>query len=121
MAKEYNLHLVYHAEFHDIYSEHCEHPEYSQLLQKMKVVDAQGESQMDEDQWEAASESQIYYFCILSDIVYRCLCRIRLREAIAILLPYHLFLFSSAILFFYSCFSFITIFRGIRIPLYHAS
>lgn len=28
------------------------------MLQHMKVVDANGESQMDEDQWEAASECQ---------------------------------------------------------------
>jgi hypothetical protein len=33
-----------------------EHREYGPLLQRMKVVTADGESQMDEDQWEAASE-----------------------------------------------------------------
>lgn len=56
MASEYKLRLLYRAEFHDIYAEHHEHPEFGPLLQRMKVVDAQGESQMDEDQWEAASE-----------------------------------------------------------------
>ncbi|KAL5533036.1 ABD1 [Sanghuangporus sanghuang] len=55
MASEYHLHLLYKAEFHDVYAEHCEHPEYGPLLQRMKVVDADGESQMDEDQWEAAN------------------------------------------------------------------
>ena len=56
MASEYKLRLLYRAEFHDIYAEHSEHPEFGPLLQRMKVVDAQGESQMDEDQWEAASK-----------------------------------------------------------------
>lgn len=55
MASEYQLRLLYKAEFHDVYAEHCEHPEFSKLLQRMKVVDSEGESQMDEDQWEAAS------------------------------------------------------------------
>ncbi|KAL5511540.1 ABD1 [Sanghuangporus vaninii] len=55
MASEYHLQLLYKAEFHDVYAEHCEHPEYGPLLQRMKVVDANGESQMDEDQWEAAN------------------------------------------------------------------
>ena len=56
MASEYKLQLIYRAEFHDIYAEHSEHAEFGPLLQRMKVVDEHGESQMDEDQWEAASE-----------------------------------------------------------------
>ncbi|EJD05943.1 mRNA-methyltransferase [Fomitiporia mediterranea MF3/22] len=55
MASEYHLQLIYKSEFHDVYAEHFEHPEYGQLLQRMKVVDSRGESQMDEDQWEAAN------------------------------------------------------------------
>lgn len=56
LALEYKLKVIYKAEFHEVYAEHCEHPEFSPLLQRMKVIDAKGESQMDEDQWEAASE-----------------------------------------------------------------
>ena len=57
MASEYKLKLLYREEFHDIYDEHHEHPEFGPLLQRMKVVDSQGESQMDVYQWEAASKS----------------------------------------------------------------
>lgn len=39
-----------------MYEEHQEHQEFGPLLVRMKVVDANGESSMDEDQWEAASE-----------------------------------------------------------------
>ena len=38
-----------------MFEEHHEQPEFAPLLQRMHVVDANGESQMDEDQWEAAS------------------------------------------------------------------
>jgi hypothetical protein len=30
-------------------------------MTRMKVVDAQGDSKMDEEQWEAASESDVAY------------------------------------------------------------
>ena len=43
-------------EFHEVFAENQEHADFGPLLQRMKVVDANGESQMDEDQWEAASE-----------------------------------------------------------------
>ena len=56
MADEYDLRLVYKKEFHEVFSENAEHPDFAPLLRHMKVVDANGESQMDEDQWEAASE-----------------------------------------------------------------
>jgi mRNA (guanine-N7-)-methyltransferase len=59
LALEHNLHLIERKEFHDIFMEERDNKDYSQLLKKMKVVDDQGESQMDEDQWEAASE----FFC----------------------------------------------------------
>ncbi|KAI0373343.1 hypothetical protein BV20DRAFT_1050237 [Pilatotrama ljubarskyi] len=55
MAAEHGLHPVYKEEFHDVFKEHHEHEEFGQLLQRMHVVDANGESQMDEDQWEAAN------------------------------------------------------------------
>ena len=56
LAAEYGLHQVYKEEFHTVFEEHHEHSEFAQLLQRMHVVDANGESQMDEDQWDAASE-----------------------------------------------------------------
>ncbi|KAJ6513875.1 guanine-N(7)-methyltransferase domain-containing protein [Mycena vitilis] len=55
MAAEYGLHPIYKKEFHDVFSEHSEHPEFKPLMVKMKVVDANGESAMDEHQWEAAN------------------------------------------------------------------
>ncbi|CDO74870.1 hypothetical protein BN946_scf185004.g20 [Trametes cinnabarina] len=50
LAAEYGLHPNYKKEFHDIFDEHHEHEEFGELLQRMRVVDAVGESQMDEDQ-----------------------------------------------------------------------
>ncbi|KAF7295089.1 mRNA cap guanine-N7 methyltransferase [Mycena indigotica] len=55
LAAEYGLHPVYKEEFHDIFSEHQDHPEFGPLMVRMKVVDANGESSMDEAQWEAAN------------------------------------------------------------------
>lgn len=55
LALQYGLHLLYKEEFQEIYNREHGHPEYGPLLEKMKVVDADGTSQMDEDQWEAAS------------------------------------------------------------------
>ncbi|KAJ6546481.1 mRNA capping enzyme-domain-containing protein, partial [Mycena vulgaris] len=55
MAADYGLHPVYKEEFHDVFSENREHPEFGPLMVRMKVVDANGESAMDEDQWEAAN------------------------------------------------------------------
>jgi len=60
LASEYDLYPAYKAEFHEVFSEHQEHPEYGPLLQRMKVVNTEGESSMDEDQWEAASKSLAY-------------------------------------------------------------
>jgi mRNA (guanine-N7-)-methyltransferase len=39
-----------------VYAENHERPEFKDLLIKMKVIDPQGVSAMDEDQWEAASK-----------------------------------------------------------------
>ncbi|CAG8716585.1 12642_t:CDS:2, partial [Acaulospora colombiana] len=54
LTKEYGLSLVYKKEFHEIFQEEQEDPEFSTLLKKMKVVDDKNESAMDEDQWDAA-------------------------------------------------------------------
>jgi hypothetical protein len=56
LAKESNLHPLYHQEFHELYASEHKHPEFGPLLKKMKVVDEKGETSMDEDQWEAASK-----------------------------------------------------------------
>ncbi|ETW85458.1 hypothetical protein HETIRDRAFT_311168 [Heterobasidion irregulare TC 32-1] len=55
LAAEYGLHPVYKKEFHEVFEEHQGHAEFGPLLERMKVVDKDGESQMDEDQWEAAN------------------------------------------------------------------
>ncbi|VDB99979.1 unnamed protein product, partial [Peniophora sp. CBMAI 1063] len=55
LAAEYGLHPIYKREFHDVFDEFREHAEFEPLLQRMKVVDQNGETDMDEDQWEAAN------------------------------------------------------------------
>jgi mRNA (guanine-N7-)-methyltransferase len=55
MAAEFQLFPVYKEEFHHVYTENQRHPEFGPLMMHMKVVDADGESSMDEEQWEAAS------------------------------------------------------------------
>lgn len=55
LATEYGLHLMYAKEFHEVFADNQEHAEFGPLLEKMKVVDSNGESSMDEDQWEAAN------------------------------------------------------------------
>ncbi|TDL27593.1 guanine-N(7)-methyltransferase [Rickenella mellea] len=55
LAAEYDLHPLYKAEFHDVFAEHNEHNEFKPLLERMHVVDKNGESQMDEEQWEASN------------------------------------------------------------------
>ncbi|KAI0035963.1 mRNA capping enzyme-domain-containing protein [Vararia minispora EC-137] len=55
LAAEYRLYPVYKKEFHEVFEEFKDHPEFEPLLQRMKVVDGNGETDMDEDQWEAAN------------------------------------------------------------------
>jgi len=55
LALEHNLHLIERKEFHEIFMDERDHRDYGALLKKMKVVNDEGESQMDEDQWEAAN------------------------------------------------------------------
>ena len=54
LAAEYGLHPLYRREFHDVFDEFREIPEFKDLLTRMKVVDRNEETDMDEDQWEAA-------------------------------------------------------------------
>jgi hypothetical protein len=56
MAREYGLYLKYKEEFHEVFEEHQDHSEFGPLMVRMKVVEKNGESSMNEDQWEAASE-----------------------------------------------------------------
>ena len=62
MADEHGLFPVYKEEFHHIFTEHRDHPEFGPLLLHMNVVDRNGESAMDLDQWDAASTSQALVF-----------------------------------------------------------
>ncbi|KAG8217459.1 mRNA capping enzyme-domain-containing protein, partial [Butyriboletus roseoflavus] len=55
LAAEYSLHPIYKEEFHQIFAEHSEQEEFKELMVRMKVVDANGESAMNEEQWEAAN------------------------------------------------------------------
>lgn len=55
MASDYKLDLLYKKEFHQVFEENQDDPEFGPLMVRMKVVDSNGESSMDEHQWEAAS------------------------------------------------------------------
>lgn len=55
VAAEYGLYPTYVKEFHEVFADNEDHSEYGPMLQHMRVVDANGESHMDEDQWEAAN------------------------------------------------------------------
>ncbi|WWC60216.1 uncharacterized protein I303_102782 [Kwoniella dejecticola CBS 10117] len=55
LAMEYKLRLVYKKPFHDILQEEKESRDFGPLLGKMGVINHNGESAMDEDQWEAAN------------------------------------------------------------------
>ena len=63
LAAEYGLHPIYKREFHDVFEEFRAHHEFEPLLQRMKVVDEKGETDMDEDQWEAASAYHLFWTC----------------------------------------------------------
>ncbi|BGO97491.1 mRNA cap guanine-N7 methyltransferase [Rhodotorula toruloides] len=54
VAAEYGLELRFQADFQTIFSEEQEDPHFSQLLRKMRVMDAEGNAEMDEDQLDAA-------------------------------------------------------------------
>lgn len=56
LASSYRLDLVYKKEFHDVFQEEQDTPEFGPLLKRLGVVNNQNESSMDEDQWDAASK-----------------------------------------------------------------
>jgi len=76
--------LKYRKEFHDMFTEFSDHSEFGPLMTRMHVVDGQGDSKMDEEQWEAASESNTVYHPALADIAPRHLHWVHLRKTIAI-------------------------------------
>jgi len=55
LASEYGLVEEYRKDFADLLNDERDHEVYGPLLRRMKVVDADGQSDMDEEQWEAAS------------------------------------------------------------------
>ena len=57
LAEEYGLELVYKEPFANILAQEQESRDFGGLLTKMGVLNYQGESAMDADQWEAASRS----------------------------------------------------------------
>ena len=76
--------LKYRKEFHDMFTEFSEHSEFGPLMTRMQVVDAQGDSKMDEEQWEAASEFSVVFNTRLADTMSRHLHWVHLRKTIII-------------------------------------
>lgn len=74
MAAEYDLHPIFKREFHEMFEDEHEHPEFGPLMERMKVRDRDGASQMDEDQWEAASEflSPFFFFFFYVRALFPC-------------------------------------------------
>lgn len=72
LAASYGLELVYQEDFHTIYEKEQEPFEFRQLLSAMKVVDSKGESALDQDQWDAASEYSLspWYFLVVLISIY---------------------------------------------------
>ena len=67
LAAEYSLYPIYKEEFHHIFTEHQNHEEFKSLMLRMKVVDANGESALDVDQWEAASQFSEFFLRVNLD------------------------------------------------------
>jgi len=61
LAAEYGLELIYRKTFNDVLQEEQSSRDFGPLLGKMGVINEHGESSMDSDQWEAASESSVEF------------------------------------------------------------
>lgn len=61
IAAEYGLSPVYCADFSSIFADEQEDPHFAQLLRRMKVMDDEGNAEMDEDQLDAASASLFFW------------------------------------------------------------
>jgi hypothetical protein len=57
LAAEYGLDMTYIADFQQIFTDEKSVPAFADLLQRMKVITADGDTELTPDQWEAASES----------------------------------------------------------------
>ncbi|CAE7078998.1 unnamed protein product [Rhizoctonia solani] len=55
LSLEYGLKVIHQSDFHDIFALERRDPEFGPLLQTMKVVNSRGETEMSEDQWQAAN------------------------------------------------------------------
>jgi mRNA (guanine-N7-)-methyltransferase len=55
LAGEYGLKLVYNSTFGDLFFSHKEDPQFKSLMQRMRVVNEFGDSDLDEETWDAAS------------------------------------------------------------------
>ncbi|KAK4053654.1 mRNA cap guanine-N7 methyltransferase [Microbotryomycetes sp. JL201] len=55
LAEKYDLELAYCSDFQQLFAAERQDPQFQALLQRMKVVNAQGETDMTIDQWEAAT------------------------------------------------------------------
>ncbi|CAE6425701.1 unnamed protein product [Rhizoctonia solani] len=55
LALEYGLKVIHRSDFHDIFALERRDSEFGPLLQTMKVVNSRGETEMSEDQWQAAN------------------------------------------------------------------
>lgn len=62
LAREYGLELVYQKTFNDILQEEQSSRDFGPLLGKMGVINEDGESAMDTDQWEAANLYMAFAF-----------------------------------------------------------
>jgi hypothetical protein len=56
LAAEHGLQLVYTSTFGDLFFTAKEDPEFQTLMKRMRVVDEMGQSQLDEEMWDAASQ-----------------------------------------------------------------
>lgn len=56
LAAEYGLEVRFQADFQTIFVEEQSDPYFANLLRRMKVMDDEGNAEMDEDQLDAASE-----------------------------------------------------------------
>ncbi|CAE6531986.1 unnamed protein product [Rhizoctonia solani] len=61
LSLEYGLKLIHRSTFHDIFHQERGTTEFGRLLKWMKVVDSSGKTAMPGDQWDAASESLLFF------------------------------------------------------------